>query len=145
MAAIFILPSNYGKCEKNFKEKQDVLLKIILRKLEQQVKYRRPFQQRGRGPIGERGEGGFRFHAGHAGEEPNFPQVRCLHRVCTAKLVGIPSHCLHGPRTGVQKELNSRCTLFEKTVATCSLLLTSGQEPCEGALGVCITVTFPVS
>lgn len=43
MAAIFILPFNYEKCEKNLKEKQDVLLKIILRTLEQQVKYRRSF------------------------------------------------------------------------------------------------------
>lgn len=72
MAAIFILPSNYGKHEKNLKEKQDILLNIILRKLEQQVKYKRSFQQRGWGPIGERDEGGFHFHAGYGGEEPDF-------------------------------------------------------------------------
>lgn len=38
------LPSNYEKCEKNWKGKQDVLLKI-LKKLEQQVKYKRTFRQ----------------------------------------------------------------------------------------------------
>lgn len=61
MAAIFILPSNYGKCEKNLKEKQDVLLKTILRKVEQQVKYRRSFQQRGQGIYWREGQRWFPF------------------------------------------------------------------------------------
>lgn len=38
----------YEKCE-NLKEKQDVLLKIILRKWAKQVKCRRSFQQQGQG------------------------------------------------------------------------------------------------